>query len=63
MDADDLQVLKGKLQETLYEMPSETAVGQPLKVEKITIYGADEVTYISDEVRGCVWDQCLTLFY
>lgn len=31
-------------------MPSEVAVDQPLKVEKVTVYGTDEVTYISDDV-------------
>jgi len=45
-----MKVLKGTLQETLYEMPSKKAVGQPLKVEKVTTFGANEVTYISDEV-------------
>lgn len=42
--------MKGTLQETVYEMPSETAVDQPLKVEKVSTFGTDEVTYISDDV-------------
>ncbi|RPB15427.1 cysteine dioxygenase [Morchella conica CCBAS932] len=45
-----MKILKGKLQETLYEIPSEVAVDQPLKVEKVTVYGTDEVTYISDDI-------------
>ncbi|KAI5847741.1 RmlC-like cupin domain-containing protein [Morchella snyderi] len=45
-----MKILKGKLQETLYEMPSEVSVDQPLNVEKVTVYGTDEVTYISDDI-------------
>lgn len=43
-------MLKGKLRETLYEMP--TAPGEALDVRRTSVYGKDEVTYISDDVSA-----------
>lgn len=54
-----MKVLKGRLRETLYEMPEgplqegrkgEGNAGQPLKITRETEYGRDGVTYISDDV-------------
>ncbi|TGZ83407.1 hypothetical protein EX30DRAFT_354505 [Ascodesmis nigricans] len=43
-----MKVLKGKLKETLYEMPS--VPDTPLTVTRSTVYNSDEVTYISDDI-------------
>ncbi|KAI5814701.1 RmlC-like cupin domain-containing protein [Pyronema omphalodes] len=47
-----MKVLKGSLRETLYNIPEATAENkqQPLSVRKTTLYGTDEVTYISDDI-------------
>lgn len=48
------QVLKGCLQETLYTWPDRNLVNDgkpsPLKIKKETIYGENQVTYMSDNV-------------
>lgn len=48
------QILKGKLQETLYSWPDkeklEHGKTSPPQITKKTIYGENEVTYMSDKV-------------
>lgn len=48
------QILKGTLQETLYTWPDQDKVehGQssPPEVTKVTSYGENQVTYMSDKV-------------
>ena len=48
-----MKVLKGSLQETLYHWPDQNLVehgeSSPLSVQKETVYGENEVTYISGE--------------
>ncbi|KAI5804428.1 RmlC-like cupin domain-containing protein [Geopyxis carbonaria] len=43
-----MKILKGSLKETQYEMP--TSAAGPLTITKSTVYGHDEVTYISDDI-------------
>jgi cysteine dioxygenase len=51
-----MKVLKGNLQETLYTWPDQDKVqhGQssPPEVTKVTTYGENQVTYMSDKVRN-----------
>jgi len=51
------QVLKGELQETLYSWPDQGRIedGQtsPPQVTRQTVYGENQVTYMSDKVRLC----------
>ena len=57
-----MKVLKGKLRETLYEMPEEGGKGgEGLRVRKETEFGQDEVAYISDDVRSPVAGQIQVL--
>lgn len=50
-----MKVLKGSLKETLYTWPNRNQVNDglasPLKIQKETVYGRDQVTYMSDNVR------------
>lgn len=50
-----MKVLKGSLKETLYSWPNENVVNDglasPLRTKKETIYGRDQVTYMSDNVE------------
>lgn len=50
------QVLRGSLKETLYTWPDRNVVNagkpSPLRIQKETVYANNQVTYMSDNVRG-----------
>ena len=46
-----MKILQGNLTETIYHMPKSNAVPKsPLSIKKETVYGADQVAYISDKI-------------
>lgn len=47
-----MQILKGSLVETLFDMPGPNDEAKPLKHKSFTIYGENEVAYISNKVRA-----------
>jgi len=46
-----VQILKGSLVESLFDMPGPDDEAKPLKNKSVTIYGENEVAYISNKVR------------
>lgn len=49
-----MKILRGSLQETLYDWPNkdkiEEGVASPPTIKKDTVYGENEVTYMSDDL-------------
>ncbi|KAK7203336.1 RmlC-like cupin domain-containing protein [Myxozyma melibiosi] len=45
-----MKILEGELVETQYKFPDPNAPPRPMDKQKVTEYGKDEVTYISDEI-------------
>lgn len=49
-----MKILRGRLQETLYDWPNKAAMGEgkicPPTIKRDTVYGENDVTYMSDDM-------------